>query len=151
MKELLSTDIWTLHQPNNWVVITVNGDVNKQGKAVMGRGVAHQAALRFPAMPVFLANAIKTFGNNVHVFHHPFRLLSFPVKHHWMQNADLDLIHQSAEQLREAWNQVSEETGGKIYLPSPGCKNGKLDWKDVKPILEPILDNRFTVVEIKPE
>jgi len=151
VKEILNTDIWSLHRPNNWVVITTNGYVNQKGKAVMGRGVALQAAQKFPAIPMFLANAIKTFGNHVHVFHHPFRLISFPVKHHWMQTADLDLIRRSTEELKEAWNQVSEETGGRIYLPRPGCNNGRLNWKDVKPILEPILDDRFTVVEIKRE
>jgi hypothetical protein len=34
-----------------------------------------------------------------------------------------------------------------IYLPRPGCGNGRLNWEDVKKILSPILkSDRFHIV-----
>ncbi len=35
----------------------------------------------------------------------------------------------------------------KVYLVRPGCGNGQLKWEDVKPLIAPILDDRFIVVE----
>jgi len=53
------------------------------------------------------------------------------------------LIRQSARQLVE----MADKFGwGSVVLPRPGCGNGGLDWDDVRPILEAILDDRFTVV-----
>lgn len=157
MKQLLGTDIWTLHHPNNWIVITTNGSVNYRGQAVMGRGLALQAAQRFPGLHIEVGNAIKLWGNTVNVLH-SHRLITFPVKHKWMQTADLELIRTSAHQLLNAWDQISQDCfgarprySGHIYLPRPGCNNGGRTWAEVRPILAPILDDRFTVVEIKPE
>ena len=33
-----------------------------------------------------------------------------------------------------------------VALPRPGCANGGLNWEDVKPHLERILDDRVTIV-----
>lgn len=33
-----------------------------------------------------------------------------------------------------------------VVLPRPGAGNGGLEWKDVRPILEEILDDRFTIL-----
>ena len=35
----------------------------------------------------------------------------------------------------------------KVYMARPGCGNGQLKWEDVKPLIAPILDDRFIVVE----
>ena len=41
-------DIWDLHQGSAWVVVPTNGVINAKGNAVMGKGVAGQAAKLFP-------------------------------------------------------------------------------------------------------
>ena len=69
------------------------------------------------------------------------RIIAFPVKHHWAQKADLELIRKSAEQLVEI-SQYCE----RVLIPRPGCGNGQLNWEEVKPILEEILDDRFYVI-----
>lgn len=75
----------------------------------------------------------------------PYHVVAFPVKHHWKDRADLLLIQKSAEQLVELTN---SEGWKKVALVRPGCGNGQLEWDVVRPLIEPILDNRFVVVQI---
>lgn len=140
MKEIKG-DIWDYHNKGSWIVITTNGTVRKDGACVMGRGVAKQAAVKFPRLPYSLGEHIKGIGNNVCSFR-DFRVVSFPVKHNWWEKADLNLISMSCQQLAEDY--LGEEP---IYMVRPGCGNGRLNWKDVKPILQKYLDDRFIVVQ----
>jgi len=92
------SDLWDHHAAGQWVVITTNGIVRKDGACLMGRGVALQAAQRFPDLPFVLGAAIEVDGNHVHAFR-DFRVFSFPVKRPWTEPADPNLIQQSARQL----------------------------------------------------
>ena len=138
-------------------VITTNGSVKKNGEAVMGRGCALEAKQRWPALAATLGTYITRFGNRVTYFQ-DYNLFTFPVKHEWMQKADIDLIKLSAEQLSlhalHSWEV--------ILMPRPGCGNGGLQWcscpegwvglphedlcKGVKHLIAPILDDRFHVI-----
>ena len=135
-------NIWNYRGPNSWTVITTNGFVKNNGCAVMGRGVALQAASKFPEMPKVLGERIKTGGNHVHFFSQQ-RLIAFPVKHNWFDRADLDLIQCSLFELTESL----AKSQSKVYMPRPGCGNGQLSWSEVKPLLAS-LDDRFTVVDL---
>ena len=46
-----------------------------------------------------------------------------------------------AQLLRGCARQAAE-----IILPRPGCGSGGLDWKDVRPRIEQILDDRFVLI-----
>jgi len=72
-----------------------------------------------------------------------FTLVSMPVKHHWRDRADPELIVTSAKQLVQMADKFEWHS---IVVPRPGCGNGGLTWNDVRPLLEPIFDDRFTVV-----
>ena len=41
-----SGNLWHFHTQGRWVVTTTNGSVRKDGCAVMGRGVAREAAAK---------------------------------------------------------------------------------------------------------
>lgn len=73
-------------------------------------------------------------------------LISFPVKHKWFEAADLSLIERSAKQLMLLISCTEFE---KVLLPRPGCGNGRLQWADVKKVLEPILDERVYIVSLR--
>lgn len=140
-------NLWTT--PADWRVITTNGDVKTNGACVMGRGCALEACERFPGIDHVLGRMIQGLGNHVHVLKEG--ILSFPVKHHWRDRADIELIRRSATELRDFCD--GRGTGidyrgpfYRILLPRPGCGNGGLNWTDVKPILESILDDRFAVI-----
>ena len=130
--------------PADALCITTNGTVKNNGECVMGRGCAAEAKCAFPAIAKELGDHIRRDGNHVGVLMGPDPyIISFPVKHQWWEEADPNLIRQSTGELVEladarGWQQV--------VLPRPGCGNGRLNWADVKPILEERLDDRFTVV-----
>ena len=128
-----------------WVCITTNGDTNSKEAAVMGRGIAKEAAIRFPRLPFDLGDKLQRLGNHVHSFS-LLQLITFPVKHHWQEQADPELISRSVVELVYVVTILKIKS---VYLPRPGCGNGRLKWEDVRPLLLE-LDDRFTVVEIKP-
>lgn len=136
-------DLW--EYPADIHVITTNGVVKKNGCCVMGRGCAQQARDMFPLIDLVLGNRISDQGNIVHdlgpwQYHdNHYHIMSFPVKHHWRDQADIRLIEQSAIQLARV-------TLGSVVIPRPGCGNGGLDWDDVRPVLKELLDDRFTVI-----
>lgn len=125
-------------------VITTNGFVKNNGEAVMGRGCAREAAQRWPDFPIQLGHVIEQEGNHCHLFAYDGRtIITMPVKHHWREKADMDLILRSAQELVDL---ADEHWLREVILPRPGCGNGQLDWTDVSMELEAVLDDRFTVV-----
>jgi hypothetical protein len=153
-------NLWTY--PADLRVITTNGTVKKNGECVMGRGCALEAVKgtkhngSWPGLPRMLGAAIESDGNDVHILGACVTpcdglLVSFPVKHNWFERADLRLIERSASQLvayvDQEWSRGDCQP--RIVLPRPGCGNGGLRWEDVKPVLEPILDDRFHVITFK--
>lgn len=125
--------------------ITTNGVVKANGACVMGAGIAKTCRDRFKGIDMRLGKRLKQRGNHVYQLgrYEDGRILSFPVKHRWDENADIELIKQSCIEL----NQLVEEKGyTKVLLPRPGCGNGKLDWRDVKKAIAPILSDRIYVV-----
>ncbi len=134
------------------IVITTNGAVKNNGEAVMGRGCALEAKNLWPEFARTLGGVIKAQGNHVHIFSvksslgNARYLITFPVKHHWREKADVQLIEQSVEELVLIMDIGHGKYCGSVALPRPGCGNGRLDWEtEVKPLLVDSLDDRFTV------
>jgi O-acetyl-ADP-ribose deacetylase (regulator of RNase III) len=149
MVKTATGNIWRV--PTDVIVIPTNGDVNRHGEAVMGRGLALQAARRYPLLPKVLAHLMRELGNHVLDAYRPRSLpiiVTFPVKHHWHHVAQLDLIERSAKELVAL---ADHHEYRRVALPRVGCGNGQLDWKDVRPILERHLDDRFTVISLPSE
>lgn len=139
MKELVA-DLWTCGGIH---AITTNGFVKNNGDAVMGAGCAREAMIRYPGLPATLGRRLKKYGNHLFYFEAN-NLITFPVKDVWWREASVELIARSAIEL-DTWIQ---ETDSKVtvYLPRPGCGNGKLTWNMVKPVIEPVLSDQVIVV-----
>ena len=145
MQEIFG-NIWEQYELGRWVVITTNGATRKDGACVMGRGVAKQAADKFPNLPYNLGELLKVGGNKVYIFD-DLKIITLPVKYHWREQADLDLIETSLQQL-VAWAGIPPRKHGKFYMVRPGCSNGRRDWEtEVKPLCMKYLDDRFVIVE----
>lgn len=133
-------NLWTY--PADWRCITTNGFVKTSGHAVMGRGCALEATMKYPSLSGQLGILINNFGNRVHIFNR-YNLFTFPVKHDWKNKADIQLIERSAKELRDFADELKIKS---IVVPRPGCGNGGLSWEEVKPVLEPYFDNRFIII-----
>lgn len=123
------------------IAITTNGSTTRDGRAILGRGVARQAAIQFPLLARELGQLLQQHGN--HVVELSGGLVSFPVEESPWSLPDLRLIRQSAVELRS----LADLRGWPlVVVPRPGCGGGGLQWKDVCPLLAEFFDDRFIVL-----
>lgn len=127
------------------IVIPTNGSVKRDKSCVMGAGLAKDAKERWHNFPYELGRHIKANGN-IPCYFDAYHVITFPVKHHWYEMADLTLIEKSAKRLAKFLS--SPPFFHVVYVPRVGCGNGRLSWKlEVKPLLEKYLESdRFVVV-----
>lgn len=153
----------------DYICITTNGFVKKNGEAVMGRGCAKQLSKEFPKSNASLGAAIRNNGNVVQPIFEmdDLTVLSFPVKPSaitytgnnivfharkyyqvgdtvpgYYAKADPEIIERSARQLMSILN---TNPGTTAAIPRPGCGAGELQWADISRLLNGILDERVTV------
>ncbi len=129
------------------IVITTNGVVKSNGELVMGKGIAKDAKWKYPSLPKIWGNYVSKYGNGVYSYKTSINttLFSLPTKHHWRDKSDIKLIVKSIKQLI-----VETEDFNHIAIPRPGCSNGGLNWEiDVKPVIEPLLNNRFIIYSLQ--
>ncbi len=133
-------DIWK-YAATGIIVITTNGSVTRDGRAVFGRGVAKQAALRFPGLAEKLGRLLADRGN--HVFDLGNGIVTFPVEETPWSLPDLSIISRSAQELRL----LADRSGwDRVVVPRPGCGGGGLLWREVSPMLSPYFDDRFLII-----
>lgn|SRR3990167_1194676 len=169
--DVIHGDIWVEYtrRSDARLVIPTNGIVNRSGDAVMGRGLALQVARRFPDVPAALGRALREQTARTPTSTYwsaspsnpppylvtalPHRLISFPVKKHWKDSADLSLIERSAWELA-AWLRQPDVSGYglSIILPCVGCGNGRLAWAQVRLRLEALdaydIAGRVRVIDV---
>lgn len=129
------------------LVCTTNKVVKNNGELVMGAGIAKDFKERYPFLPKDWGSRLKKYpehGLMITITPSMRQLVSFPTKHHWKDNSDLELILQSAKQLVQASILLGWES---VLLTRPGCGCGGLKWEDVKPHLQIALwDDAFIVI-----
>jgi len=139
MKEI-EGNLWDYHG-RAIIAITTNGLVTRKGEAVFGHGCARQARERFPGLARRLGASLAQQGN--HVTSLGDGIVSFPVEHTPYETPDQRLIERSARELASLADSMGWDT---IVVPRPGCGGGGLEWKEVRPILERYLDDRFLII-----
>lgn len=153
-------NIWKLSGAFDWVVIPTSIGWRRDGTAVLGRGLAKQAADRWPDLPIDYGEQCMLRGAATPVLAHrprglnPRNLLLFPVKPlnaaapqlSWQAPVSLELIQRSLKQLRAM---IFELSGGNIYLPDVGCGNGQLPTAVVRPYIEEAFKDIERVVHVK--
>lgn len=136
----ITGDIWR-YADTSVVAITTNGSLTRDGRAIMGQGVARQAAQQRPNLAEELGRYLAEYGN--HVFYLGNSVVSFPVEETAWSLPDPRIIARSAQELRL----LADSSGwDSIVVPRPGCGGGGLAWQEVHPLLLPWFDDRFTVI-----
>lgn len=138
-------NLWDEEWEDYWKVILTNSSVKTDGRAVMGKGCALEASLRFPDLPFDLGFKLQRFGNSVYEWP-KFNLMTFPTKYSWWNPSNINLIINSAKQLTVYANRNKER---KYILPRPGCGYGGLKWEEVKPEIEGILPDNVFIITFK--
>lgn len=94
-------NMWDQWQESSLFLITTNSTVKKNGRLVMGRGIAQQARDKFPGLDLALGKQIEysKYGLLISLDWPRKKLGCFQVKYNWYDKADLDLIKHSTEML----------------------------------------------------
>lgn len=142
MRTLTGQDLWEFHTRGEWCAISTNGVCRTTGDAVMGAGLAKQAAERFPDLPRWLGERLRQYGNVPQAFP-SIRLVTLPTKDHWRNNSNIHLIRNSIHAARQILNDHDIPC---LYCPPLGCGLGGLQWHDVAQAITPWIDDRFIFV-----
>jgi hypothetical protein len=127
------------------ICVTTNSVIKKDGRCVMGAGVALAAKNKYKDIDIKLAELIKKNGHIVQIIiDDPIPIISFPTKINYWEKSTLYLIKTSLKELIELTDRMN---WNKVVLPRPGCHNGGLNWLGlIKPLLEQNIDERFWVI-----
>jgi len=151
-------DIWAISTSKDIIVVTTNCGWREDGRAVMGAGLAREAARRYPWLPstygAYLQEAAaRRDGSEELLLHvrpektHKRRwcagLILFPTKpldrvrpwKSWWPNSDIALIQRGLLALRTCGLELSSTERALILVPSLGCSNGGLSETDVVPLM----------------
>ena len=120
------------------IVFGSNLSIKKNGKAVMGAGLAKQLKEKHPGIDVAHGAALKEFKGVQQVWptkagtEEPI-VIAFPVKRHWSEHGNKWLIERSCHQLKA----IASANKEMVFLWAfPAIGNGKLEPKDVIEIIQ---------------
>ena len=162
------TDFWIEAETANAIVCTINQVLKSDGTLVMGAGIAKDFAEKFEWLPDRwgirtdeLSYRATPEERATHTRSYPFvdfsgycpsgvsfilplAVVGIHTKLDWRDPSPIWLVDRSIKQLYIIARAMDWK---KIVMTRPGCGNGGLSWeRQVKPIMELVLDDRFTVV-----
>lgn len=148
--KLVKGNIWDNYEkPDNWVVITLNSTINKNGNLVMGAGLAKEAKIRFPGIDSIWGGYLRCLGDRLEskrfllIEQENKKLIGIQTKYHWKDPSPLELVESSTIQLGRWARYMSDCT---INCSKFGCGLGGLDWEtQVRPICEAYLPDNCLV------
>lgn len=120
-------DIW--EHPCPIKVIPTNGFVKSNGALAMGKGLAAEAAARYPDLPFEWGAEISKYGYKNIIScttDDGIILLTGPTKHMWYEKANIALVRATLSMLNSVRKQMAWE---QIALPRLGCGYGQLNWE----------------------
>lgn len=131
----------------DYIGITTNSILKKNGELVMGAGVALRAKELYPELPKVFGCKILSIGK-VGDFYGVLKhgvYFAFQTKRHYKDKSDIRDVYESINMLNGISTQYQDKT---FALPFPAINNGGLSRDKVLPYLEKLPNNVF-VYELK--
>lgn len=135
-------DVWEAWTEGAWVVVPTNQMTRRDNTAVMGAGLARQAADRFPELPAQYGAAL--LRGEAFVCFPQRRVLLAPTKTDWREPSTLELVSTAVDRLH-GWASSHPEVTH-VVVPLLGCGRGGLNREDVGPLLARLPNPPFSVV-----
>ncbi len=133
MLHITETTVFNVHA--QVIVNTVNC------VGVMGNGLALECKLRYPEMYSEYVERCRRGEMRIgkpylYWYSEAFGILNFPCKNHWQFPAQVEWIRQGLEGFRAL---LPRHQLTSIAFPPLGCDLGRLNWRDIRPIMEALL------------
>lgn len=129
MPQFKTGDIWTVPK-NEWIVITTNSFVKKDGSLVMGRGVAKEALEKDPMLDKLLGGFVKQTCGHLGFYGcaiiAKYKMAALQTKFHYSNKSSIELINRSIKRLRGSILPFE-----RVNMVFPGIGYGQLSARDV--------------------
>lgn len=125
----------------DFVCITTNSILNKNGELVIGAGVAKAAKELHSDLPKLFGEGIKAkaaVGGFYGLILVKDKFIAFQTKIHWKDKSPIDVVKRSINMLERTALKYKDKTFG---LPFPAITNGGLTVNTVLPMLQNLPDN----------
>ena len=144
MPEIKHGDMWSaFDQPGILFLFTANSVVLRNGRLVMGVGMARQVRDRFPNIDMYFGELVKNTGKSAFGLIVPdtfpsFKIGMFQTKVHYRDPARLDVIKAAAERLH-LWANAHPAT--QVHLNYPGIGYGSHPASQIWPLIKDLPSN----------
>ena len=140
MPSYMTGNMWEMLGQVDWFCITTNAIVKNNGALVMGAGIAKQVRDYQQGIDKICGDVVRQHAvHNLYGFIEAMPGLGlFQVKQHFKDKADLGIIRHSVVKMQE---HIKNHPGDLYALNFPGIGNGKLQYDEVKPIIDALPDN----------
>lgn len=137
-------NMWDVFEEADLWLFTGNSYITRDGRLVMGKGIAKQVLDKFPGVDGYFGGIIPHLGKygvercmipNVY----PYQLGVFQVKTNFKYAATPDLIRLSCQVLVGA--HIRHHPNMVVHMNYPGIGNGRLSIETVRPIISILPDN----------
>lgn len=138
-------NIWTITEKTDVLIFTANSTVTKDGRLVMGRGMAKEVKDNFPGIDTHFGSIItSTKGARYGLMLiklSPLKLwlVAFQVKYLYKEGAKLELIEYSTSKLMD-FVRINKSIR-RVDMNFPGIGYGNLSRDEVLPIISILPDN----------
>lgn len=159
-------DLFRPPLPVDAIVVPTNLCLDRRGRAIMGAGVAGKAARLWPLLAHVLGEELvrnpdgrvalltRAFVGGTFIGQGqvpgrtqvPGHIIAFPTKRDWRWSSPTTLVERSARELRALADHMGFRA---VALPRVGAGLGGLDYeREVRPILQRVLDDRFVLLHL---